>query len=182
MNCIQKKPHAVINEITTIELWKPLELSFISPRNFMFDRYLFFSRKQKGETVEQHYSILKVENCNFKKSEELVIRDVLITNMSDTDIQRDLLNESDDPTTTLQTAIKVEMGQQNQLEIKTVTQLANNNVQNSSSLWLFTLQTAINVVKMGQQNQLEIYNVTQLTINEIQNNISLTQSKQSVLK
>ena len=70
-----------------------MEIAFIRPRNITFNRYVFFSLKQKkGETVEQFYSILKelAENCVFENREEVIIRDIFITNMDD-DIQRELL-------------------------------------------------------------------------------------------
>ena len=52
--------HDNIYDLTTLKLWEITEIVFIRPRNITFDRYVFFSRKQKkGETVEQFYSILK---------------------------------------------------------------------------------------------------------------------------
>ena len=50
----QKFPHDNIYDLTTLKLWEMMEIAFIRPRNITFDRYVFFSRKQKkGETVEQ---------------------------------------------------------------------------------------------------------------------------------
>ena len=87
------------------------------PRKITFDRYVFFSRKQKkGETVEQFYSILKelAENCDFENREEVIIRDISITNMLDEDIQRELLRNTVEPERALSIAVNVEMGNQNQ--------------------------------------------------------------------
>ena len=80
-----------------------MEIAFIRPRNITFDRYVFFSRKQKkGETVEKFYSILKelAENCDFENREEVIVRDIFIRNMLDDDIQRELLRDTVDPEST----------------------------------------------------------------------------------
>ena len=108
-----------------------MEIAFIRPRNITFDRYVFFSRKEKkGETVEQFYSILKVlaENCDFENREELIIRDIFITNMLDDDIQRELLRDTVDPERALTIAVNMEMGHQNQQRIS-----SNNNNSASGS-------------------------------------------------
>ena len=95
-------------------------IAFIRPRNIKFDRYVFFSRKQKkGETVEQFYSILKelAKNCNFENREEAIIRDIFITNMLDGDIQRELPRDTVEPERALSIAVNMEMGNQNQQRI-----------------------------------------------------------------
>ena len=92
----QKFPHDNIYDLTTLKVWEMMEIAFIRPRNITFDRYVFFSRKQKkGETVEQFYSILKelAENCDFESREKAIIRGIFITNMLDGDIQRELLRD-----------------------------------------------------------------------------------------
>ena len=94
--------------------------SFYPPRNIIFDRYVLFSREQKkGETVEQFYSILKqlAENCDFENLEEVIIRDIFITNMLDDDIQRELLRDTVVPERALSIAVNMEMGQYNQQRI-----------------------------------------------------------------
>ena len=76
-----------------------------------------FSQKQKkGEMVEQFYSILKelVENCDFENREEVIIRDIFITNTLDDDIQRELLRDTVYPERALSIAVNMEMGHQNQ--------------------------------------------------------------------
>ena len=127
----QKFPHDNIYDLTTLKLWQMMEIAFIRPRNITFDRYVFFSRKQKkGETVEQFYSILKelAENCGFENREKLIIRDIFITNMLDDAIQQELLRDTVDPERALSIAVNMEMGQQNQQQIS-----SNNNKNNSAS-------------------------------------------------
>ena len=85
----QKFPHDNIYDLTTLKLCEMMEIAFLRPRNITFDRYVFFSRKQrKGETEEQFYSILKelAENCDFENREEVIIRDIFITNMLENDV------------------------------------------------------------------------------------------------
>ena len=97
-----------------------MEIFFIRTRNITFDRYVFFSRKQKkGETVEQFYGILKelAENCDFENREEVIIRDIFITNLLDDDIQRELLRDTVDTERALSMAVNMEMGHQNQQKI-----------------------------------------------------------------
>ena len=116
----QKFPHDNIYDLTTLKLWEKMEIAFIRPRNITFDRYVFFSRKQKkGETVEQFYNILKelAENCDFENWEEFIIRDIFITNMLDDDIQRELRRDTVDPERPLSKAVNLEMGHQNQQRI-----------------------------------------------------------------
>ena len=115
-----KFPHDNIYNLTTLKLWEMMEIAFIRPRNITFDRYVFFSQKQKkGETVEQFYSILKesAENCDFKNRDEVIIRDIFIKNMLDDDIQRELLLDKVDPERALSIAVNMEMGHQNQHSI-----------------------------------------------------------------
>ena len=99
--------------------------------NLALDRYLFFSRKQKkGEAVEQFYSILKelAENCDFENREEVIIRNIFITNMLDDYIQREILRDTTDPKRALSIAVNMEMGHQSQKRIS-----SNNNNNNDSA-------------------------------------------------
>ena len=96
----QKFPHDNIYDLTALKLWDMMEINFNRPRNITFDRYVFFSRKQKTfETVEQFYRILKklVEKYDFENREEVIIGDIFITNMLDEDIQRELIRDTVDP-------------------------------------------------------------------------------------
>ena len=129
----QKLLHDNIYNLTTLKLWEMMEIGFICPRNITFDRYVFFSRKQKkGETVEQFYSILKelAENCDFENREEVIIRDIFITNLLDDDIQRELLRDTVDPERALSIAVNMEMGNQNQQRISS----SNNNREANSTI------------------------------------------------
>ena len=122
----QKFPNDNIYDLTTLKPWEVMEIAFIRPRNIIFDRYVFFSRKQKkGETIEQFQSILKelAENCDFENREEVIIRDIFITNMLDDDIQLELLRDTVDPERALIIAVNMEMGNQNQQRISS----SNNN-------------------------------------------------------
>ena len=113
----QKFPRDNIYDLTTLKLWEMMEIAFIRPRNITFDRNAFFSRNQKkGETVEQFYNILKelAENCDFENREEVIIRDIFITNMCDDDIQRKLLRDTVDPKRAISIAVNMEMGHKNQ--------------------------------------------------------------------
>ena len=116
----QKFPHDNFYDLSTLKLLEMMEIAFNRPRNITFDRYVFFTQKQKKtETVEQLYSILKelAENCDFENREEVIIRDILITNMLDDDIQRVLLRDTVDPERALSIAVNMEMGYQNQQRI-----------------------------------------------------------------
>ena len=97
-----------------------MEIAFIRPRNITFDRYVFFSRKQKkGETVKQFYSILKelAENCDFENCEEVIIREIFITNMLNDDNQCEHLRDTVDSERALSIAANMEMGHQNQQRV-----------------------------------------------------------------
>ena len=57
------------------------------------------------------------ENCHFENREEVIIRDIFITNLLDDDIQRELLRDTVDPERALSIAVNMEMGHQNQQRI-----------------------------------------------------------------
>ena len=133
----QKFPYDNIYDLTTLKPWEMMEIAFIRPRNITFDRYVFFSRKQKkGETVEQFYSILKelAENCDFEHREEVKIRDIFITNMLDDDIQRKLLRDTVDPERALSISVNMEMSHQNQQRISSNNGATGNTVNVIKSL------------------------------------------------
>ena len=113
----QKISHDNIYNLSTLKLWKMLEIAFIRPRNIAFDGYIIFSWKQKkGETVEQFYSFLKelAENCDFENREEVIIRVSFITDMLDDDIQRELLRDTVEPKRGLSIAVNLKRSHQNQ--------------------------------------------------------------------
>ena len=108
----QKFPRDNIYDLSTLKLWEMMKKAFVRPRNITFDRNVFFLRKQKkGEIVEQFYSIWKelAENCDFESREEVIIREIFITNMLDDDIQRELLRDTVDPEKALSIAVNIEM-------------------------------------------------------------------------
>ena len=110
-----------------------MKIAFVRPRKITFDRYVLFSRKQKKrESVEQFYSILKelAENCDFESREEVIIKNISITNMLDDDIQRELLRDTVDPERALSIAVNNEMGHQNQQRISS----NNNNNANGTAI------------------------------------------------
>ena len=59
----------------------------------------FSQENRKNENVEQFYRLFKelAEKCNFENREEMIIRDIFMTNMLDDDIQRDFLRDTVDP-------------------------------------------------------------------------------------
>ena len=82
--------------------------------------------------MEQFYSILKelAENCDFESREEVIIREIFITNMLDDDIQPELFRDTVDPERALRIAVNIEMGHQNQQQISS----NNNNNANGTAI------------------------------------------------
>ena len=119
-------------------LWEMMEIVVIRPRKITFDCYVFFSRKQKkGEKVEQFYSILKelAENCDFENREEVIIRDIFITNMLDDDLQRKHFRDTVDRERALSIAVNMEMGHQNQQRI------SSNNINSAAGSTVNSIQS-----------------------------------------
>ena len=85
-------------------------------RNKTFDRYILVSGEQKrGKTKEQFLTILiqLAENCDFECHCVNEARDVSFTNMSDTDVQRELLRDTVESERALSVAINMKLNQQN---------------------------------------------------------------------
>ena len=119
LNC--KNPHILTDTLATVDFWKTVEEEFICPRNITFDRHVFLITKQlRGETVEQFYGKLKelAENCDFENKERTLIRDVVITNLMDPEIQKELLKQTVEPRQALELAINMEVGMRNQHQIQ----------------------------------------------------------------
>ena len=119
LNC--KNPHIMIDTLATIDFWKIVEEAFIRPRNITFDRHVFLIiKKLRGETVEHFHGKLKelAENCDFENKEETLIRDVFITNLIDSEIQKELLKQSVEPRQALELAINMELGMRYQHQIQ----------------------------------------------------------------
>ena len=113
-----RNPHLKIDILATVELWQIMENTFIRQRNVTFDRYMLLTTKQsKGESIEHFFGKLKElsENCNLGNQEDSFIGDLVIANMQDPEIQRELLRETLEPAQALRLAIIIELGQRNQL-------------------------------------------------------------------
>ena len=116
----QKNPHTQIEKWTTNELVHELNIIFTIPRNTTFDRFKFFkSMHQTHESLETFYSRIREAGamCKFKDLEEDLVKDLFISNMTNTSIQMDLLSEVKTPQQVLNFAINRERGQTNQQEI-----------------------------------------------------------------
>ena len=133
-----------IDRVTTKDLWESLDRVFTKQRNITFDRYTFLTRKQlKGEPVEKFYGCLQELslNCDLGSHEESIIRDVFIANMQDGEIQRELLKETRTTKKTLEVAMNIEMGIQNQLKISgtaaqtTTNEITSTTVNNVQESW-----------------------------------------------
>ena len=86
--------------------------------------------------MEQFYSVLKelAEKCDFENREEVIIRDIFVTNMLDDDMQRELLRDKVEPKGNLSIAVNMEMGRQNQQEYRPTTTTATQLMQYNSSV------------------------------------------------
>ena len=109
-----------LDEISTRNLWDILNKTFIQVHNITFDRYLFLTRKQQNwEPIEKFYGHLKElsKNCDLGKNGDTIIRDVLIANTQNEDIQKELLKETVDFDKALAIAINIAMSTLNQLKM-----------------------------------------------------------------
>ena len=117
----RKYPHTNVENITTLQLWEELELTFIRPRNVLFDRYLLLTRRQqKGETMEQFHSALRslAEFRQLGALEDDLLRDIFTANMTVPEIQKELLKVTLDPEKALELAISIDLGARSQLAIQ----------------------------------------------------------------
>ena len=99
-----------------------MEEAFIRPRIITFERYMLLTTKQmKGESIELFYVNLKEMsvNCQLGNQEDtlIIIRDLFIADMQDSETQKELLKETVEPAHALRLAINMELGQWNQLQI-----------------------------------------------------------------
>ena len=58
------------------------------------------------------------ENCDFENREQTLMRDVFITNLIDSEIQKELLKQTVEPRQELELAINMELGMRNQHQIQ----------------------------------------------------------------
>ena len=119
LNC--KNPHIMIDTLSIVDFWKIVEEAFIRPRNITFNRHvLLITKKLWRQTVEHFYGKLKelAENCDFENKEETLIRDVIITNLMDPEIQKELLKQTVEPRQAVELATNMEPGMRNQHQIQ----------------------------------------------------------------
>ena len=121
-NYHQKNPHTQIEKCTTHELVHELNITFTIPRNttFEFSRFKFFkSMQQSHESLETFYSRIREAGalCKIKDLEEDLVKDLFISNMTNTSIQMDLLSEVKTPQQVLNFAINRGRGQACQQDI-----------------------------------------------------------------
>ena len=117
-----------IQETTTRDFWARLTRLFVKERNVTFDRYETFTRKQgKTETLEEFHcglTELVVKGnftctaCNDGGLESEIIRDLFTANMTNDEVQKDLLAETKTPDQALNYAIRRERGLENQVHIR----------------------------------------------------------------
>ena len=115
-NTCSRNPHLKMDTLTTVELWKIMEDTFIRRRNNTFDRYTLFITQQSNGQLTEHFfaKINKVsENCELVNQEIKMIIDLFIAHMQDSEIQKELLKETIEPSHVLRLAIKIELGQWN---------------------------------------------------------------------
>ena len=95
------------------DLWQAMEDFFTKVRNITYDRFVFYSCKQKkGESVQKFYGRLieQAENCNLGSEETTLIRDAFILNMINLETQKELLKETVETSKALEIAFQIEMG------------------------------------------------------------------------
>ena len=124
----QHYPDLKIQETSTRAFWNTLEHLFIKDRNVTFDRYEAFTRKQnKTETLEQFHCGLtelvikgnfKCPNCNDNTLETEIIRGLFTANMTNDEVQKDLMAETKTPDQAFEYAIRREKSLENQLQIR----------------------------------------------------------------
>ena len=112
--------HLKIQEISTRDFWGRLRRLFIKERNVTFDRYEAFTRKQgKTESIEEFHCGLselvvkgnfKCTACNDGGLESEIIRDFFTANMSNDEVQKDLLAETKTAEQALDYAVRREKG------------------------------------------------------------------------
>ena len=117
-------PDLRIQEILSRDYWDRLRRLFVKERNVTFDRYEAFPREQgKTKNLEQYHCLLtelvvkgnfKCLSCNDGRLETEIIRDLFTANMSNDEVQKDLLAETKTP----EYAIRREKSVENQLVIR----------------------------------------------------------------
>ena len=124
----QYYPNLKIQDTSTREFWTLLTRLFVKERSVTFDRYEAFTRKQgKMESLEEFHCGLtelvvkgyfKCTACNDGVLESEIIRDLFTANMSNDEVQKDLLAETKTPAQALDYAVKSEKGLENKVHIR----------------------------------------------------------------
>ena len=124
----QYYPNLKIQDTSTREFWTLLTRLFVKERNVTFDRYEAFTRKQgKTESLEEFHCGLtelvvrgnfKCTACNDGGLESEIVRDLFTANMSNDEVQKDLLAETKTPAQALDYAMKREKGLENKVYIR----------------------------------------------------------------
>ena len=124
----QYSPDLKIQGILTRDFWGRLRRLFVKEQNVTFDRYEAFTRKQgKTESLEEFHCGLTelVVKGNFKCTackdgglESEIIRDLFTANMSNDEVQKDLLAETKPPEQALDYAVRHKKGLENQVHIR----------------------------------------------------------------
>ena len=113
-------PLSKMDTLTTVEIWRIMEESFIRPSNITFDSYMLLTTKQsKAESFEQFFGKLKElsENCELGNREDILIKDLFTANMQESEFQRKLLRKTVEPSQASLLAVTMEFGRRNQLQI-----------------------------------------------------------------
>ena len=152
-----RNPHLKMDILTTAEIWKIMEVTFIRPRNITFDRYVLLITKQsKRESIEHFFGKLKqlFKKCDLGGQEDTLIRDLFIANMQDPEIQRERLRETIGPPQALRLAINMELGHRNQLQISNTQPRSHVNAITQQRLFCQSNQRQNPTTSIGATNQL----------------------------
>ena len=91
-----KNPGKRILDISFAEFWELLKTTFTVTTNLTYERFKFFSRRQKEhESLEKFHETLSklAKNCKLGELESELVRDIFITNMRNVEIQKKLCIE-----------------------------------------------------------------------------------------
>ena len=91
-----KNPGKRILEINFAEFWELLKTTFTVSTNLTYELYKFFGRRQKdNESLKKLHETLSelAKNCKLGELESELLRDIIITNMRNVEIQKKLFIE-----------------------------------------------------------------------------------------
>ena len=116
----QKFTKVKILQVSFKECWDFLATAFVRKTNVTFERHKLLHRKQcDRKSLEPFWGALAemVKKCDIAAGEEEWIRDIIINNMQNYDIQRKLLTETLPPREALNVALIDEKGILNHLKL-----------------------------------------------------------------